>query len=125
MPLSQKVIHFEIPLDWNLSKNKKYVSKYSKALNPKYKSILQGIGFLVKQSFPDYIKAKVWVFIMVYKPTKTGDCSNFVDGVLDGIKMSDNMPDDNYYSGVYDWAIDKENPRIEITIQQRAWAWKK
>lgn len=62
-------------------------------------------------------KSKIWLTIRVFKPNHRLDAVNFLDGIADGVKDAIGV-DDRYYSATIDWAIDKENPRIEIFIRQ-------
>jgi Holliday junction resolvase RusA-like endonuclease len=71
-------------------------------------------------------EAKVWLRIMVYRPKAPDekgradlDPINILDTVADAIKYAVGV-DDKWFASVVDWAVDKENPRVEIVIEQEA-----
>jgi Holliday junction resolvase RusA-like endonuclease len=114
-----KNIQIEIPLDWNLSKNKKFIGKTKKVLNPAYRAIKEAIGWEIYNKLQElegqFEKKKVWVTIMVYK-TLRGDCHNLIEGILDAIKTQIQV-DDNYYSVHCDYEISKDK-KITIEVSQ-------
>lgn len=62
-------------------------------------------------------KAKLWVRILVFKPNHRMDAGNFVDVTLDALQLATGL-NDRWYSGSWDWEIDREDPRLEIEISQ-------
>ena len=67
---------------------------------------------------------KVWLKIVVYRPRdpaekRTGDIDpiNVLDTIADAVKGAIGV-DDDVFSAVVDWRVEKENPRIEIIIEQ-------
>lgn len=52
---------------------------------------------------------------MVYRPDMRSDPANFIDVILDIVKVAINI-DDRWYAGSWDWCIDKKNPRVEVSI---------
>ena len=60
---------------------------------------------------------KVWVKIMVIKPSRRGDAINFVDNICDVVKKVIGV-DDSWFSVIVDWEINKEKPKIIIEVWQ-------
>ena len=109
-----------IPLDWNMSKNKKFVGRYSKVLSTPYRNGRDHLVSKIKQkkNCLTFSKGMLWVHITVYKTSLRGDCANLIECIFDGIKKAICV-DDNYYAVKCDWKIDKEKPRIVIKIEQK------
>lgn len=117
------IIEFESTLDWNLSKNKKFVGRQSKVLSTGYKKARYDIAWLCKMAikregieFTD--KKEVIVSIMVFKKNHVGDCINLIEGICDAIKEVIKV-DDRYFSiGFCRWNIlEKENKNQKILIR--------
>jgi hypothetical protein len=111
---------FRIALDWGFSDNRKFVGKYNKIPSRIYDAYKKEIYLILLASRMTFEKKKVYVSFTVFKKTMSGDCTNFVKGVCDGIKLYTKRfgLDDNWFACCADWQIDKENPRIEITVRQ-------
>jgi len=69
---------------------------------------------------------KVWVKIMVYRkrdPFAKGpadvDPINFLDGVADAVEKAIGV-NDKGFSSVVDWAVDPDDPRVEIVVEQES-----
>jgi len=69
---------------------------------------------------------KVWVKIMVYRkrdPFTKGpadvDPINFLDGVADAVEKAIGV-NDKGFSSVVDWAVDPDDPRVEIVVEQES-----
>ncbi len=62
-------------------------------------------------------KRKLHVALMVFKPTHRMDAINFGDVICDAVQDATGL-NDRWYTLEVDWAIDRETPRIEITISQ-------
>jgi Holliday junction resolvase RusA-like endonuclease len=105
----EKIIRIEMPLDWELSKNRKFIGRTKKVLNPKYKKMKEWIGWLVLQDMKIkghiFIKEKVWIKIKVYKSMR-GDAHNLIEGILDAVKVVIGV-DDNLFSVICDYEISK------------------
>lgn len=112
-------ITIELPLDWELSKNKKFIGRTKKVLNPKYRKIKEWISWAVKLEMAEkkitFEKQKTWIKIMVFKGMR-GDAHNLIEGILDAIKTEINV-DDNYFSVLCDYEISK-NRKVIVSIQQ-------
>ena len=115
------IIKITAPYMPGLSKNRKFVGRCAKVLSPEYKRAKSVIYSLVKsalnKSTSSYSKQKVWIGIMIYRPSMRGDPSNNIEGICDSIKLAIGI-DDNYFSCVCDWEVDKLNPRLVISIIQ-------
>jgi hypothetical protein len=114
-----KEITIEIPLDWELSKNRKFIGRTKKVLNPKYKKIKEWISWAIRAENLEkkiiFDKNKIWIKILVFKGLR-GDAHNLIEGILDAIKTEIEV-DDNYYSVLCDYEISKSR-KIIISIQQ-------
>ncbi len=105
-----------IPYNTVLSKNVMWRhAKGRTYLNPATKAEIDAIAWELKGGA--WRKSKLFVDIMIYRPDMRSDPVNFLDAIIDGIKVATGV-DDNLYSGSWDWELDKENPRITITISQ-------
>lgn len=62
-------------------------------------------------------KFKTHVEILVVRPDMRADPANFIDGICDAIKTVIGV-DDRYYSLEVDYELDRDKPRIDITISQ-------
>jgi len=118
-----KSIKIEVPYDSVLSKNRMYVftrkSQYRKIPNSQHEKAKDYITTLFRSKLsnnPHPQKSKTYIDVVAFKPNMRGDASNLIDGICDAIKKCFNF-DDNYFSGSWDWFIDKKNPRIEITVK--------
>jgi len=114
-------ISFEFPLNWQLSKNRKFIGRTKKVLNPQYVNCKNEISWLCRKAINDtgchFIKSKIWIKILVYKGIK-GDCSNLIEGVLDAIKTQVQV-DDNYYSVLCDFTMGKiKKVHVEVIQEQ-------
>lgn len=109
-------IAFDFPLDWNLSKNKKFIGRTKKVLSKDYREIRDSLEWFVRFKTKDlkFDKKKIWVIIKVTKKNNVGDCVNLIEGVCDAIKKAINI-DDRYFSVICDWLIgEKDNINIRI-----------
>jgi len=112
-------IKISIPYSAALLKNRMWRhGKGRTYLNPATKKEIEAIGIEIKSKGVAWEKRKIWVCIKVYRPDMRADPCNFIDAILDGVKVGTGV-DDRYYSGLWDWELDKDNPRIEITVDQR------
>jgi Holliday junction resolvase RusA-like endonuclease len=113
-------IKITLPYDPELSKNKRFAGKFAstKFPNSKHKKAQAQITALVKQELqknPRPIKGRVNVVLIWFRENMRGDVSNFVNPINDAIRDALDF-DDNLFSGIYNWVVDKDNPRFEITI---------
>lgn len=113
------VLEIDLPLDWELSKNRKFIGRTKKVLNPKYKKMKEWIVWLVTKEMKEenaiFLKEKVWIKIIVCKTLK-GDAHNLIEGILDAVKVAIGV-DDNLFSVSCDWEQSKDQ-KIFITICQ-------
>lgn len=112
------LISFEIPFLIELSKNKKYLFRSSKFLNPNYKKAKELVGLALLRVFPKDVKIekkKVYIKIYVYKPDNRSDVINLIEGIADGIKGPLGI-DDRYFSLSIDWEVSND-PKILINIE--------
>jgi len=72
----------------------------------------------INQTNAKFYENKVWLDIFVEKPTHQADAINVIDGLADAITKAIGI-DDKWFS-IYrlDWMINKENPKIWVTITQ-------
>ena len=115
-----KAIKFEIPYNMDISKNKKFIGKTKKILNPKYINAKEEIYWICKSKLKKIgltrlPKTKILVSLEVFKPNNRGDVINLTEGICDALKKSIDV-DDNMYSLFVDWEIDKNKPRINVTL---------
>ena len=113
-------IAIELPLDWNLSKNKKYIGRTKKVLNTDYVACKRDVSSLVYREVLSkgvtFEKGKIWITIYVVKKNLRGDCINLIEGIADAIKTQIGV-DDNVYSVVCDWFIGPET-KVFVKIKQ-------
>lgn len=95
---------------WKKDKNGKIY------LNPATAAEMDAIAMQLP-SYDWQPKVKVHVEIMVYRPNFYMDPPNFVDTIVDAVKVGIGV-DDRYFAGKWDYELDKLNPRIEITVRQ-------
>ena len=114
------VVTFSVPYTMSLSKNRMWRHDRGRTHIAKdTKAEMDAIAIELKARSRGHVweKRKLWVKLMIYRPDMLADPSNFVDAINDAVKIATGV-DDNQYSGSYDWKIDKEKPRIEITVEQ-------
>ena len=136
-------IKFIFPYDTRLSKNKQH--DYTGQSGNKWDAFITPEGFIEKRRpvvnaatatklMGDVARmargevnrhkllfkpVKTWVNIMVFRPDLKADPVNFLDMIVDGIKVGIGI-DDNLYSGSWDWKlVDESEKRIEIEVSQR------
>ena len=114
------VVTISVPYSTALSKNWMYRRHRSKTYIPvNSRAEMDAIAIELKARSRGHAweKRKLWVRLMIYRPDMRADPSNFVDAINDAVKIATGV-DDRHYSGSYDWEVDRENPRIEITVEQ-------
>lgn len=114
------MVKLSIPYNKELSKNRMWLKKRGGGvyLNLDTVAEQEAIAVQIQAAQIDWKpKSKLWVRIMVYRPHLLGDPANFVDTILDAVQEGTGV-NDRYYSGSWDWIVDKDNPRIEITVEQ-------
>jgi hypothetical protein len=113
-------VSFTIPYMPELSKNRRYAFRGSKRKSPAHFKAQRLITLILNRKLAlAHFKpsnAKLWVDIVLFKPTIQADASNFINPINDAIVNATGI-DDKYYAGSYDWEIDKKNPRIEIKVR--------
>ena len=133
-------IHFIFPYDPRLSKNKQHVftgqssNKWDAFVDLPVKKnrpvvndaiAVKLMGDVARMARGEvnlhelvFKPVKTWVKIMVFRPDLRADPVNFLDMIVDGIKVGIGI-DDNLYSGLWDWElVDEKEKRIEITVEQ-------
>jgi len=107
-----------IPYNTILSKNRMWRHGRGRTyINPATKAEIGAIAMMLKAKRIHWNIGKLFVNVVVYRPDMRADPVNFLDAILDGVKVATGV-DDRYYSGSWDWQLDKEKPRIEITVWQ-------
>ena len=114
-----EIFSYRFPLDFAFSKNRKYMYRRSKRFNPAYAKNMKTVADRVAKDIANFPKQKTWIIMRVMKQNHRGDAINFIEGVCDAIKRTVNF-DDNYFSVICDWEIDKADPRLEIYIFQES-----
>ncbi len=116
MPRVQFTVNY-IP---DLSKNRRYAYRTQKVKNQAHTAAQDMISYKFKKALRDAgiekpKKQDLWVAYTWHRKNMRGDASNFLNPINDAIKKCLDF-DDNWFSGMYSWTIDKENPRISITV---------
>jgi hypothetical protein len=116
---SEPIARFETPFNPNLSKNRRYVGRYSKVLSHTHKKAREEVELACKRAICDIKpldkKQRLLVCVMVYKPSNACDAHNMLDDSLDAIEKAIGV-NDRYYSSICHYEIDKLNPRLEFTL---------
>lgn len=112
----------EIPLDWALSKNNRITrTKEGRTIFNKNQSQVDALSnalfYMSKSHGCVWGKRKIWIFIIAHKLNLRGDVANFIDSVADAIKEAIRI-DDNLYSFVLDWVVDKKDKIVIKIIQE-------
>ena len=118
----------ELPLDWNLSKNKAKVpiivqGKPSIKISNDHLNAINDVRLIVRahmnaEGWKPQKKTKTWLFITVYKKDHTGDAINTTDGLADAVKREIGI-DDCWFSSLVDWQIcPKNQQKILLEIMQ-------
>lgn len=123
-PDLQRLVRVSVPFDQGLSKN----SMWSMArganyvfMGNKHKSIRAAIENSVRMAMSSdqpFVQGKVWIDILIQKPSHRGDAINMVDGICDAVKKAIAVDDNWFCIRKLDWQIVKTNPRIFIGIGQ-------
>ena len=111
-------IIFSIPYSSELSKNKRFAFYNSKVKNKKHVQMQDLITHKFKsllRYYPKPNKCKFFMHLVLHRPTRGTDASNYVNPVLDALKVCLPM-DDNMCAGSWDFEEDKKNPRFEIRV---------
>ena len=110
-----------VPYDTALSKNAMHGFGRGKVyVKGPTQAAMDAISYLIRPQCYGYkwTDEKIYVQIMVYRPDMRGDPQNFVDTVCDAIKVGIGR-DDNIYAVSVDWALDEDNPHIDIEVEQK------
>lgn len=67
----------------------------------------------------EWYRAHLSIYLKVIMPRFLTDAVNYVDGVADAVRDGVGI-DDKWFRFTVDWAIDKENPRLELQVVQAA-----
>ena len=113
-------VEVTIPYDTALSKNKKGITRTGRVYTPTAtKAAREALSWSLKSRMKGkkFKEEKLEVKLEIFRPDMRTDPANFLDYVLDGIKEPIGI-DDRWYEIVIRWEINKENPRIRITITQ-------
>lgn len=123
-PDLSRICRIAIPFDVALSKNAMWSmargSNYVFASH-KHKQLRASIeGLFVKAVVEQgrFFHGKVWLDILVQKPSHRVDAVNMLDGICDAVKEAIGIDDNWFAIRRLDWQIVKENPMIYIGIGQ-------
>jgi hypothetical protein len=120
------VMRLVIPFDpvfsknaiWSMKRGSNYIfvgQKHRQAREYLVQQIRHCIATSGGQSFHN---GKVWIDLLVQKPSHRGDAINFLDGICDAIKVAIGIDDNWFAVRRVDWQIVKETPRIIVGIGQ-------
>ena len=121
LPDFNYIVTFCIPYDINLSKNVAHRFGRRRVFkNSSTAKLQEDIGWHIKQKGIDknLIQSKLFIDLLVEKPTMRGDAINFIDTIADAIKSVIDFDDNWFCIGRVDWKINKNNPKIWITLKQ-------
>lgn len=108
-----------VPFDRRLSKNRQKTPFKGKMILTR--DARRSSAALVKSLVDGMVgkprETKMRVAVMVHKPDHRMDAVNFLDVISDCVQKACGL-NDKWYSATVDWAIDRENPRIEIEVGQ-------
>lgn len=111
---------FSVPFDFNYSKNAIYRLGNGGHIfvRKEVNDLKQGLIDIVASFGIKWRVNKVYLDILVQKPTLRGDAINVIDTVADAIKKAINL-DDNWFSiRRLDWELVQNDPHIFIGISQ-------
>lgn len=114
------VFRFSVPFDQNYSKNAIWRTgrKGHVYIREEVNALREEIGWKVKKSGVKWRINKVWLDILVQKPSMRGDAINVLDTIADGVKLGMDLDDNWFCVRRLDWEIVKEDPKIFIGIAQ-------
>ncbi|MFQ5732750.1 MAG: hypothetical protein ACE5KM_12455 [Planctomycetaceae bacterium] len=118
------IVRIAVPFSYATSKNHLYTTRRTGhvALRREARAKRTEITVALRQALARRRVAhnKLWIDLLVQKPSHKGDAINVVDLVCDAVK--DAVPvDDNWFSiRRLDWEIVKEQPRLYIGVGQDA-----
>jgi hypothetical protein len=119
------VIRLAIPFDpvfsknaiWTMKRGANYIFVGQKHRQARQYLVTE-IQDLLRSSGQPFHNGKVWIDLLVQKPSHRGDAINLLDGFCDAIKAAIGIDDNWFAVRRVDWQIVKENPRIFIGIGQ-------
>ena len=117
-------VRFRFPYDQAVSKNhiwslggngghiyrRKSVNQYQDALALRTKAAMAGITVHTN---------KIWIELLVQKPSHKSDAVNVLDTVCDALKIGLGVDDRWFCIKQIDWEITKKDPQIYISIYQK------
>lgn len=115
-----RVFRFSVPFDQNYSKNAIWRTgrRGHVYIREEVNALREEIGWKVKRSGVKWGINKVWLDILVQKPSMRGDAINVLDTIADGIKLGMDLDDNWFCVRRLDWEIVKKDPKIFIGIAQ-------
>lgn len=119
IPKFTNILTFSIPFDWCLSKNA--MANFGRGRywkNPSTTASQEIIIWKIRQTKIKWIQDKLYISILVEKPNQRGDAINFIDTIADGVKKGTEIDDRWFCLERIDWIINKNEPKIWITIKQ-------
>ena len=117
--VGQLMCTLEIPWQHIVSKNDKHTLVRGRPrLSTKYKNAKEAIGWLGKTIWAEPADWPVYVEVRVFAPDKRHyDIFNVTQLIFDGLEGAAYVDDFQINKGtVIRMAIDKENPRVEVTV---------
>lgn len=113
-------ISFKLPFSWGVSKNALYHPNMQHRiyLSKEGKDMKELIAWTIKKEKVDWKQTKLYLEIFVEKPKDKGDAINFLDIIADGVQMGTGINDKWYCIERLDWQINKNDPKIWVTIKQ-------
>lgn len=113
-----------IPFSWAGSKNHTFTSRFdghtelrSEARRYKIELIEAMREALASQLI---VTNKLWVDVLVEKPSHRGDAANLLDMICDAVKEAAGLDDRWFSIHRVDWRIVKQNPRLIVRVGQQS-----
>lgn len=79
----------------------------------------------IRQHPGNWYRAHLSIYLKVVMPRFLTDAVNYVDSIADAVRDGTGI-DDKWFKFTVDWGIDRDNPRLELTVIQAAtehYAW--
>lgn len=123
LPDFLRVVRVSVPFSWSFSKNAIFSMSTQRGhvyIRKNARLVRDHLTIVLKKAVSEmpFFRGKVWLDILVQKPSNKGDAVNVVDSVCDAVKVAIGI-DDRYFSiRRLDWEIVKENPKIFVGVAQ-------
>lgn len=113
---------FSIPYSSNFSKNSTHLSNRQggRFMRKESRDIKDSISEILaySEAKKKVVQNKVWIDVLVQKPSNRGDAVNVIDLVCDAVEAGLGINDKWFSIRRLDWEIVKENPQVFIGVGQ-------